>query len=46
MLQLLLVLFVLTLPQAAAKPAVQCANIWQNRNAEIEEYLRLSLIHI
>jgi Phosphatidylinositol 3- and 4-kinase len=38
MLQLLLAL-VLALPQATQKPAA-CANVWQDRQAEFEEFLR------
>jgi hypothetical protein len=47
MLQLLIALFVLALPQALPqtppKPAV-CANVWQTNSAEIEEYLRSAKI--
>jgi hypothetical protein len=44
MLHLFLALFVLAFPQAEAKPAAQCANVWQNRTAEIEEYLRTAKV--
>jgi Phosphatidylinositol 3- and 4-kinase len=43
MLQLILALFVLALPQAQPKPAV-CANVWQGRNAEVEEFLKSAKI--
>jgi hypothetical protein len=43
MLHLLLALFVLALPQAPAKPAA-CANVWQQRTAEFEEFLRTATI--
>jgi hypothetical protein len=39
MLQVLLALFVLALPQAQPKPA-GCANVWQGRNAEVEAFLK------
>src|SRR4030095_5115958 len=42
MLDILIVLFVLASPQAAAKPA--CANVWENRTQEFETYLRTAKI--
>lgn len=45
MLELVLALLTLALPQAdAAKAAVQCANVWQNKTSEIEEYLRTAKV--
>jgi hypothetical protein len=43
MFALLLALFVAALPQAQPK-AVVCSNVWQNRNAEFEEYLRTAKV--
>jgi hypothetical protein len=43
MLQVLLALFVLVLPQAQQNSAV-CANVWQGRTAEFEEFLRTAKI--
>ena len=43
MFALLLALFVVALPQAQPKPVV-CANVWQDRNAEFEEYLRTAKV--
>ena len=42
MLDILILLFVLAFPQAAAKPA--CANVWENRTQEFETYLRTAKI--
>ena len=39
MLQLVVALFVLALPQASTAPTA-CANVWQDHSAEIEAYLR------
>ncbi len=44
MLHLLVVLFVLAFPQAQAKPTTTCANVWQGRAAEFEEYLRTAKV--
>ena len=43
MFALFLALLVLALPQAQPKP-VDCANVWQNRTAEFEEYLRTAKV--
>jgi len=43
MLQFLLTLFVLALPQPQPKPAV-CANVWEGRSAEVEEFLRTAKV--
>jgi hypothetical protein len=43
MLQLLLALFLLVLPQAPSKPEA-CANVWQDRTAEFEEFLRTAKV--
>jgi hypothetical protein len=40
---LLVALLILALPQASAPPAA-CANIWQNKAAEVEEYLRTAKV--
>ena len=40
---LLLALLVFALPQAQPKPGV-CSNVWQNRTAEFEEYLRTAKV--
>jgi hypothetical protein len=44
MINLLLALFVLALPQAQAKPAVACANVWEGHAAEFEEYLKTAKV--
>jgi hypothetical protein len=43
MFALLLALFVVALPQAQPKPAV-CANVWQNKTSELEEYVRTAKV--
>ena len=43
MIALLLALFVVALPQAQPKPVV-CANVWQNKTSELEEYLRTAKV--
>jgi hypothetical protein len=43
MFALLLALFVIALPQAQPNP-VACANIWQNKTSELEEYLRTAKV--
>lgn len=43
MLTALVALLLLAIPQAADKAV--CANIWQGRNAEIEEFLRTAKVH-
>jgi hypothetical protein len=43
MIALLLALFVVALPQAQPKPVV-CANVWQNKTLELEDYLRTAKV--
>jgi hypothetical protein len=45
MLQLLVALAILAFPQAEApRAAVQCANVWQDKTVEIEQYLRTAKV--
>ena len=45
MFAMLLALLVLAFPQAQAQPKpVACSNVWQNRHAEFEEYLRTAKV--
>jgi hypothetical protein len=44
MLQLILALLVISLPQADPKPAVACANVWQAKTTEFEEFLRTAKV--
>jgi hypothetical protein len=43
MLQILIALLFVALPQAPPKPAA-CANVWHDRNAEVEEFLRTAKV--
>jgi hypothetical protein len=44
MFALLLALFVAALPQAQTPTTAVCSNVWQNRTAEFEEYLRTAKV--